>query len=83
MPHNAAIFRVYLHYHKLKYYAIKLTAKFYIDTMNQMTKIRSIYVLNRIAIGTVSTGTKVTIRLMNVGLRLKYMQTQDVESMLF
>ena len=35
---------------------IKLTAKFYIDTISQTTKIPSFYVLNRIAKGTVSAG---------------------------
>ena len=40
-------------YHQLKYYSMKLTAQLYIDTISQTTKIPSLYVLNRIAIGTV------------------------------
>ena len=51
MPPNATIFRVSIGYHHLKYYSIKLTAKFYINTISQTTKIPSFYVLNSIAIG--------------------------------
>ena len=56
MPPNATIFRVSICYHQLKYYSIiilyySITAKFYIDTISQTTKIPSFYVLNRIAIG--------------------------------
>ena len=51
MPPNATIFWVSICYHQLKYYSIKLTAKFYIDTISQTTKIPSFYVLNRIVIG--------------------------------
>ena len=58
MPPNATIFRVSICYHQLKYYSIKLTAKFYIDTISQTTKIPSFYVLDRTAIGTVSAGSR-------------------------
>ena len=51
MAPNATIFRVSICYHQLKYYTIKLTAKFYIDTISQTTKTPSFYVNNRIAIG--------------------------------